>query len=250
MTLSRVTRGKTRAGRLSLLDPWLARLVVERGLCRVVDVGPGARPDTTVELHRALSATVAGVETAGIDVDADRVAALVDLDEPGITGVVGGFDHRFDPPVDLVRAANVLRQYRLDQVGPSLRAMGRWLRPGGWLVEGTTDKVGERGCFRVIERVGWELQSRGLVFLTHPQRGFHPRALTPYLPRGLGWHGHPGPAVAQLFEAWSATTDRLRGDGVSEALMARSAAEVGAEVGAGWVFFAVDGPGGLNADLH
>ncbi|MFK7928473.1 MAG: hypothetical protein AB8H79_09790 [Myxococcota bacterium] len=187
-----------------------------RGFARVVDVGPGAQPHTTIELHRAVRARVPTAQTTGIDVDPSRVAGLLEAAEPGVRGVEGGFDHRFDPLVDLVRAANVLRQYRLDQVGPSLRAMGRWLRPGGWLIEGTTDKEGHRGCFRVFQCGEFDLEPWGMVFINDGALGFDPRALTPYLPRGMGWHGHPGPLVKPLFEAWSEAAAVARQAGIRE----------------------------------
>jgi hypothetical protein len=222
-----VTRGKTRPGRLRLLDPYVA--AQHGGVCGryfgdevavdAVDVGIGARPDTTIALHRALRSVDPAVRTYGLDVDAERVAALDAAGEEGVEGVVGGFEARFDAPIGTVRAANVLRQYALDRVSPALAAMGRWLEPGGLLVEGSTDKTGGRGVFRELGRLDGGLQPNALIFVfdVHGSGGFAPRALTPYLPRGMGWHGHPGPAVAPLLAAWTAAFEEARAAGATGA---------------------------------
>ena len=225
MTDARVTRGKTQPGRLRLLDPQLAadladlqsRTVGDDGGLHVVDVGLGARPDTTVELHRALRAVDPPVLTYGLDSDGARVRALDELGEPGVVGVIGGFETEFDTPIGLVRAANLLRQYPLGQVSESLAAMGAWLEGDGLLVEGTTDKEGTRGVFRTFARVGGALQPGALVFVFDVEsgEGFAPRALTPYLPRGMGWHGHPGAAVEPLLVGWTAAFEAVRGGGAS-----------------------------------
>ena len=110
----------------------------------------------------------------------------------------------------------------------ALLAMGRWLRPGGLLVEGTTDRHGDRGVFRVFQRTADGLVPDALVFVSDPARsGFAPRALTPYLPRGMGWHGHPGAEVDTLFTAWKQAFERARDAG------ARTPAELFAGSAAG-----------------
>lgn len=226
MTGSRVTRGKTRPGRLRLIDPFVAR--AHANACGrwggddiridVVDVGIGARPETTVELHRAVRALDPAARTYGIDTDAGRVAALDAVGEPGVVAVHGGFELSFETPIGTVRAANLLRQYPLGQVTEALLAMGRWLGPEGVLVEGSTDKAGSRGVFRLFSGTGdGRLLPTCLVFAfdVDCDEGFAPRALTPYLPRGMGWHGHPGPVVAPLFEAWNRAFEQARDAGVA-----------------------------------
>jgi len=212
----RLTRGKTRPGRFRLLDPWIASQVgraVGQETAHVVDVGIGARPDTTLELHRALGGADAGVRTTGLDLDPERVQALREAEEPGVRAVLGGFDAEL-PPAHLVRAANLLRQYRLPDVPPALTAMSHWLAPEGLLVGGTTDRHGDRGVFRVFRRVDGRLLPQALICLAALDGpGFAPRALTPYLPRGLGWHGHPGPTVQPLFTAWTRAFEHARDQG-------------------------------------
>ena len=228
MPRSRPTRGRTRPGRLALLDPWLAERLgssAQSAPC-VVDVGLGAEPDTTLELHAALAERVPGVVTLGLDVDAERVERLRERAVPGVQARLGGFDTAL-PAAQLVRAANLLRQYRLDAVDDALEAMGRWLAPEGLLVEGTTDRHGERGVFRVLEPTAAGLRPVRLVLLCDPAaRGFAPWALTAYVPRGLGWHGHPGPQLAPFFEAWNRAFDAARDHGAdSTASLFQGAAE-------------------------
>ncbi len=226
----RPTRGRTRPGRLARLDPFLAGIVAgwpADGPDTILDVGLGARPDTTVELHRALVAVRPGVHTVGLDLRPEPVAALEALGEPGLSGVVGGFDTPVGGRIGLVRAANLLRQYALPQVPSALAALGRWLEPGGILVEGSTDRDGHRGAFRVFRAAPGGLHPLGLLFLCELSGPFHPRALTPYLPRGLGWHGHPAPVLRPLFHAWTTAFERSH-PVPPEQRFARCASELGA----------------------
>lgn len=202
---SRVTRGKTRPGRLERLDPWFAAHVgtwPDAGPDTVVDVGIGASPETTLELHAALAAVRPGVRIVGLDTDPERVRALAQVAGPGVVALHGGFEANIPGRAGLVRAANLLRQYRLDGVPDALARMGAWLQPGGLLVEGTTDASGDRGVFRVLRQDGEALRPKALLILADPEGPFAPRALTPYLPRGLGWHGHVAPRLRTLFDAW------------------------------------------------
>lgn len=214
MSLSRLTRGKTRPGRLRLLDPFLVEQLATNRTVRILDVGIGAEPDTTLELHRAALRAGCTPHTLGTDVDRARVDRLAAVGEPRLSAAC--VDETWQPALgfDLVRAANILRQYKLDRVGPALDRWSSWVRPGGRLVEGTTDKAGDRGVFRVFERAPDGLIPIGLLaFIDLTSPGFAPRALTPYLPRGLGWHGHPSKELEPLFAAWRTAFEHARSVG-------------------------------------
>lgn len=201
---------------MGLLDPWLVQRVgewPEGGADTVVDVGIGASPETTLELHAALREVREDVRTVGLDTDPARVGALAERGVDGVVAMDGGFDAEVPGRVGLVRAANLLRQYRLDGVPDALARMGAWLTPGHLLVEGTTDAGGQRGVFRVLRWNGQRLDSLSLLVVADPHGPFAPRALTPYLPRGLGWHGHVAPRLRPLFARWEQAFQEARGAG-------------------------------------
>lgn len=150
-----ITRGTTAPNRLRRVDRWLAgpqgfRL---RGAADplVVDLGYGAHPVTAVELLRRLRAVRPDVEVVGVEIDPERVAAAVPLEEPGLTFRLGGFEipltsgtadgGRARRPV-VVRAFNVLRQYAEHEVDGAWRVTLDRLAPGGLLVDGTCDEIG------------------------------------------------------------------------------------------------------------
>lgn len=229
--MTRRTRGKTRAGRLRLLDPWLVDQLPTDRPVRVLDLGIGARPDTTVELLAALRAGGRQPTVIGTDVEAERVAALAAVEDADLRAVQVDPDWTPEHPADAVRAANLLRQYRLERVRAMLERWGGWLAEGGLLVEGSTDRAGDRGAFRVLRRRGDQLLDDALILLHDLDGGgFGPRALTAYLPRGLGWHGHPGPALHGFFQAWEQAFQQTRAEGARTpaALFVGSAARLAA----------------------
>jgi len=107
---------------------------------------------TTVELRRRLvRAGLAGVRVVGLERDAERVTAAAEAIEPGLCFKQGGFSLDGHEPV-VVRAMNVLRQYREEEVGSAWSTMIDRLRPGGLLIEGTCDEIGRLACWFSIER--------------------------------------------------------------------------------------------------
>jgi hypothetical protein len=68
-------RGRTRPGRLRLLNPLLEREAARTTL----DIGLGDRPDTTIELFELL-----GPRVMGIDADAARVERAQSFAQPGL----------------------------------------------------------------------------------------------------------------------------------------------------------------------
>ncbi|NEA03404.1 class I SAM-dependent methyltransferase, partial [Streptomyces sp. SID10116] len=84
--------------------------------------------------------------------DPARVAAAAPYAREGLTFRHGGFEVPLSPPngtgtgtgPDLIRAANVLRQYDEDQVAAVWARLCARLSPGGLLVEGTCDEIGRR----------------------------------------------------------------------------------------------------------
>lgn len=200
------TRGRTRAGRLRLLDALLidreADLLGAPGPAPVVDLGVGALPWTTMEWAHALWARWPGLSVTAVEIDPLRLAVARDVGDARIHWVEGGFDLPA-PPARLVRAMNVLRQYRPDEVTPALSRMGAGLAVGGLLVEGSASRGGEVVVARLIRQTPGGLQAEGLLFATDFSQGFAPALFAGSLPRDLRPDGPLHPTARALLDAWT-----------------------------------------------
>lgn len=160
------TRGTTGANRLRRIDRWLVSGDMARTLRRaddplVVDLGFGASAVTTVELSRRLRRIRPDVHVLGLEIDPDRVrTARAMLDRLGgderIDFALGGFE--LGPvagrrPI-LVRAANVWRQYPVEEVAAGWAMVCRALHPQGVLVDATCDEVGRLASWLALPAVG------------------------------------------------------------------------------------------------
>ncbi|WP_439030286.1 class I SAM-dependent methyltransferase [Gordonia terrae] len=164
-----------------------AALDVPRPL--VVDLGYGARPDTTVEMAGRLRQVAPDLEMVGLEIDPERVVEPRD----GVRFAVGGFELGGLRP-RLVRAFNVLRQYDEDEVGAAWARMRAALAPGGLIVEGTCDEIGRR-CTWVL------LDTGGPVSLTlswSPEHSARPSDLAERLPKALIHRNVPGEKIHDL----------------------------------------------------
>lgn len=172
-------RGRTRRGRLQQLDRWLCAtepaLVGRQG--RVLDVGLGDEPWTTVELAEAVDA-----EVIGLDAVASRVATARRLAP----------EHRFEVgewtggqrEATVVRAMNVVRQLTPAEVPAAHARLGQALRPGGIVLEGSCSHTGDCLVAHVLRRRE-ALVAEAMVFATTFARGFAPRMYLHQLPRDL-----------------------------------------------------------------
>jgi hypothetical protein len=159
----------------------------------VVDVGFGASPITTVELAHRL-AEPAGFHGAdrmrvvGVEIDPARVSAAQEwlgqqVGRGSVSFVRGGFEVPVAGAPILIRACNVLRQYRADQVRPAWELMANRLAPAGVLVEGTCDELGRLASW---------------VTLTRPAGGGVPVVESLTLSADLAHLGRPGDLAARL----------------------------------------------------
>ncbi|MFT4627408.1 MAG: hypothetical protein ACI8PZ_006092 [Myxococcota bacterium] len=176
----------------------------------VVDVGVGWRPFTTLELQHALPEC----RVIGVEIDADRVDECRAF-APELEVRLGGFDLPLAPDErpGLVRALNLLRQYHPARADDALDRMARPLAVGGWLVDGRSDKAGDRLVARVHRRTAYGRQAVALVCHSTFADGFAPTQFQHLLPKDLGGPHHPVPAVAVLFEAWTAAVASARAEG-------------------------------------
>lgn len=197
-------RGRTRAGRLGLLDDWILREEPAL-LASVVDLGLGDSPETTLEL--------AGIAGRLIAVDHDPLRVGV-ARRAGLDARIGGFDLPVDGPVSLIRAMNVLRGYRPEEVPAAHAALGAALVEGGLLVEGSSDATGAVLVAHLIRRAPSGLHREGLLMCTDFGRGFAPRLFRDWLPRDLRRRVTPGSALRDLFDRWTAAWEEVRGEGI------------------------------------
>lgn len=201
-----VTRGTTNANRLRRMDIWLARrfgtLLRATDTPLVVDLGYGAAPVTTVELHRRLSVVRADVRVVGLEIEPDRVALGEAVARPpGLVFRRGGFELAGLRPL-IVRAANVLRQYPEEAVAGAWDLVTGSLAPGGILVDGTCDELGRLGSWVVVGESG----PRTLTLAADLSTLERPAAFAERLPKALIHRNVPGERVhdvlSTLDEAW------------------------------------------------
>ncbi|MFZ5445474.1 MAG: methylase [Myxococcota bacterium] len=198
MTLDREVRPRTRPGRLAALDRWLvheaASLLDGRGA--IVDFGFGESPVTTLELAAAVRARTPTLRVVGIE---RRVHLPVD----GLALVAGGFEAcAAIAPAAVVRALNVLRAYREDELEPARSMLGAGLVEGGLLVEGSTDTEGHVTCAWLLRKRGGGVVREALLFHTDFSRGFSPWLFRDWLPRDLRRSVRPGTPIHLLLSDW------------------------------------------------
>jgi hypothetical protein len=151
-----ITRGTTSPNRMRRVDRWLTgpqawRLrLAEDPL--VVDLGYGATPATAVELFERLRTVRPDVRVCGIEIEPERVRGAKELEEPGLSFRVGGFELPVPGSPVLVRAFNVLRQYEEADVDGIWRLVQGRLSPGGLFIDGTCDEIGRRVTWIALDR--------------------------------------------------------------------------------------------------
>jgi SAM-dependent methyltransferase len=217
--VGRPTRGTTGTNRLRRLDRWLtgpgAALLRAAVDPLVVDLGYGASHTTTAELALRLRAVRPDAEVVGLEIDPERVRTAAEglarsgLRAPGVRFAVGGFELGAPEvlggrrPV-VVRAANVLRQYPVEEVAPAWRLVASRLAPGGLLLDATCDEVGRRAAWVVVDDDG---EPRSLVVSLRLAGLERPGAVAERLPKALIERNVPGEPVhawlAALDEAWA-----------------------------------------------
>ena len=170
----------------------------------VIDLGYGATPITAVELAGRLARVRRDVRVVGLELDPERVAAAGPAaDPPQLTFARGGFELAGLRP-DIVRAANVLRQYDEPSALEAWQTMRAGLAPGGVLVEGTCDEIGRLASWVLLDASG----PRTLTLACKVETLDRPAELAERLPKALIHHNVPGAAihafVGDLDAAWHA----------------------------------------------
>jgi hypothetical protein len=190
--LGTVTRGTTNPNRLRRVDNWVA-VTLGPVLARaddplVVDLGYGATPVTTLELHRRLGPRV---RVVGLEIDPLRVAvARPFADPPRLDFRLGGFELAGLTPT-VVRAFNVLRQYDESAVRAAWSTM---TSTGATLVEGTCDELGRLASWVTVTRDG----PQTLTLASRLSTLDTPATLAERLPKSLIHHNVPGQPIHTL----------------------------------------------------
>ena len=166
----------------------------------VIDLGYGASPVTTVELVARLRGIQPAVRVLGLELDPDRVAAAAPAaDPPHLTFARGGFELAGRRP-DLVRAANVLRQYDEASAARAWTTLRGGLARGGAIVEGTCDELGRRGGWVLLDQAG----PVSLTLAAHLPTLQAPSDLAARLPKALIHHNVAGQPIHALLRALDA----------------------------------------------
>lgn len=143
-----ITRGTTNPNRMRRLDRWLTGPQAWRLRTAadplVVDLGYGASPATAVELFERLSVIRPDVRVVGVEIEPERVRQAKNLERPGLSFQLGGFELPVAGRPVLVRAFNVLRQYEEADVAAIWRLVQGRLAPDGLFIDGTCDEIGRR----------------------------------------------------------------------------------------------------------
>jgi hypothetical protein len=189
------------------VDRWLLGTqasLLRHGAAHVVDLGFGASPVTTVEMFTRLRSLNPAVRVTGLEIDPERVAEARSASRAGLDFVLGGFELPVSPAPVVVRAFNVLRQYREDDVAAVWGSLASGLEPGGILVEGTCDEVGRRACWVTVKRSG----PVSLTLSTRLTGLGVPSELAERLPKALIHRNVPGEAVHDFITALDAAWAR------------------------------------------
>jgi hypothetical protein len=156
-----VTRGTTNPNRLRRVDRFIASLpILKKPQPVVVDLGYGASPITAIELRERLLKVNPSVRVVGIEIEKDRVARGLEIAEPGLDFLLGGFETPLPLGVDkadVIRAFNVLRQYDERDVKPAWDLMVSRLSEDGVLVEGTCNEIGRVSSWVTLTKSGPKL---------------------------------------------------------------------------------------------
>jgi len=146
-----------------------------------------------------------GLRVLGVEIDADRVGNAYAASIPGrLEFRFGGFDIPMAPGerASVVRAINVLRGCDEPRHHEAVNRLGRALRDGGVLMEGTGSPTGRLLAVSLYRRRGARLAREGLLLAPNLARDWTPRELQAVLPRDLIDHSGPGSWLDDFFERW------------------------------------------------
>lgn len=196
-----VTRGTTNPNRLRRVDRFIASLPIMKSPNPVVvDLGYGASPITAIELRERLLKVNAGVRVVGVEIEKERVARGLEVSEPGLDFLLGGFETPLPVGIDkadVIRAFNVLRQYDERDVKAAWELMLARLSENGVLVEGTCNEIGRVSSWITLTKKGPKLFTISLHLGSLEQPGI----VAERLPKALIHHNVAGERIHDYLKA-------------------------------------------------
>ena len=196
-----VTRGTTNPNRLRRVDRFIATLpVLKKAAPVVVDLGYGASPITAIELRERLLKVNPKVHVVGVEIEKDRVAKGLEIAEPGLDFLLGGFETPLPAGVEsaqVIRAFNVLRQYDERDVAAAWQLMLSRLSEHGVLVEGTCNEIGRVSSWITLTKQGPKLFTISLHLGSLEQ----PSIVAERLPKVLIHHNTAGEKIHEYLKA-------------------------------------------------
>ncbi|MBN2736862.1 MAG: hypothetical protein JXR70_07780 [Spirochaetales bacterium] len=236
-----ITRGKTAPNRLRSADLYLAlahRLLVSaKGRSFFCDLGFGEDVFTLAQSAAILRRINPGLPVLGVEIDPDRVERACAAGLMDIEARLGGFELplKAGESVRIVRAFNVLRQYKAFYYREALELMAPALVTGGIIFEGSSSPWGDIWCANVFKKNSQGLLDYdSLVFRFAFKEAFSPSLFPPLLPRNLIEKMVSGEAVYCFFKVWEEVFERSRQLGVrSNQGLWKSTARMLAEQGFG-----------------
>lgn len=166
----------------------------------VVDLGYGRLPATAVELHGRLQKIRQDVRVIGVEIEPGRVASAKRLERPGLAFQQGGFEIPVPGQPILVRAFNVLRQYREHEYAAHWATVQSRLAPRGLFIDGTCDEIGRRSTWVAVSGQGPVSLSVSMRFGSFTL----PSDVADRLPKALIHRNVPGERI----HAWLQSMDR------------------------------------------
>lgn len=196
-----MTRGTTHTQRMRRVDRWLLDTrasLLRHGSPLIVDLGFGASPATPVELFERARALNPRAQLLGLEIEPERVAsAQAAVSRDGLSFALGGFEVPAPRPPSVIRAFNVLRQYKEEDVEAIWARLRGPLALGGIVVEGTCDELGRRAAWVTLDRRG----PHTLTLATRLAGLERPSELAERLPKALIHHHVPGEAIHAFLAA-------------------------------------------------
>lgn len=195
-----ITRGTTNPNRLRRVDSWIVWKYGNklRNLQTpiVIDLGFGASPITTLELSQRIHRIAPRTTIIGLEIDRERVAAAKPFEEQHVQFREGGFElAQIENPL-IVRAFNVLRQYKEAEVKDAWSEMSRHLHPEGAIIDGTCDELGRLATWIEISKTG----PNSLTLSVRLKDLIDPIEIAERLPKVLIHHNLPGSAIYDFFQ--------------------------------------------------
>lgn len=210
-------RGRTEAGRLRLVDAFVAGLYAEE-VDRIedflaLDIGFGESPETSFELEAMLCELGFDAYVIATDITEHRVrVAKKSYPESSVDFRLASFADalKAGERPQLIRAMNVLRGYNVEEIDSIHDNLLASLRQGGFLFEGSASPDGKVVVAHVFQQDG----PRQLVFLTDKEEGAHPLIFRDYLPRDLRRSFLPGGELHHCFDTWKRGWETQQGSSI------------------------------------